>query len=175
MANRPTEIKTQPTAAGTTAPPTSTVPQRPRGHGRVERGLDAVARQPEGFGRFGRMFPELAPARYGDTRQQEQKLMFEIAQTMIKVDKGALITEPEPIDENPDITAGYTYFGQFIDHDITFDTASDLDRDNDPGAVEDFRTARLDLDSIYGRGPTDQPYLYNSDFTIKLGVEKTPA
>src|SRR3954454_3856790 len=36
--------------------------KRPQGLGRAERGLDAVASQPEGFGRFGRMFPELARA-----------------------------------------------------------------------------------------------------------------
>jgi hypothetical protein len=147
----------------------------PPGHGRRERGLDAVARTAEGFGRFGRMFPELAPARYGGTLVQDEELMSLIAETMIKKDDGAPIDEAEPVDENPVIPAGYTYLGQFIDHDITFDTASDLDRDNDPSAVEDFRTARLDLDSMYGRGPTDQPYLYNPDFTIKLGVDKTPA
>jgi hypothetical protein len=150
--------------------------KRPQGHGRSERGLDAVAYQPEGFGRFGRMFPELARARFGDTLPQEQAIMNAIAETMIKKeDPGALITEDEPADENPQTKAGYTYFGQFIDHDITFDPASDLDRDNDPGATEDFRTARLDLDSIYGRGPADQPYLYNPDLTIKLGFDKTPA
>jgi hypothetical protein len=148
--------------------------QRPPGHGRIERGLSSVARQPEGFGRFGRMFPELGPARYGDTLQQDQNLMGAIAATMIKKDAGAPIDETEPVDENPIIPAGYTYFGQFIDHDITFDTASNLDRDNDPSAVEDFRTPRLDLDSVYGRGPTDQPYLYNPDFTLKLGANKTP-
>ena len=149
--------------------------KRPQGHGRSERGLDAVAYQPEGFGRFGRMFPELARARFGDTLPQEQAVMNAIAKTMIKKDDpGAPIDEAEPADEQPDTKAGYTYFGQFIDHDITFDPASDLDRDNDPGATEDFRTARLDLDSVYGRGPADQPYLYNPNLTIKLGFDKTP-
>ena len=148
--------------------------KRPQGHGRAERGLDAVAYQPEGFGRFGRMFPELARARFGDTLVQEQEVMQAIAETMIKKDAGADIDEPEAVDENAAIPAGYTYFGQFIDHDITFDPASDLDRDNDPGATEDFRTARLDLDSVYGRGPADQPYLYNPDLTIKLGSNQAP-
>jgi hypothetical protein len=58
------------------------------------------------------------------------------------------------------IPAGYTYFGQFIDHDITFDPMSSLMRRNDPSRIHNFRTPRLDLDSLYGRGPEDQPYLY---------------
>lgn len=68
--------------------------------------------------------------------------------------------ESEPDDENPVIPAGYTYFGQFIDHDLTFDPNSSLQKLNDPEALEDFRTPRFDLDSLYGRGPDDQPYLY---------------
>lgn len=59
-----------------------------------------------------------------------------------------------------DIPAGYTYFGQFIDHDITFDPASSLMRKNDPNGLFNFRTPRLDLDNVYGAGPDDQPYLY---------------
>lgn len=59
------------------------------------------------------------------------------------------------------IAAGYTYLGQFIDHDVTFDPTSQLQRANDPDALVDFRTPRLDLDSVYGSGPRDQPYLYD--------------
>ncbi len=80
------------------------------------------------------------------------------------------MTAPTPEDANPrddeentGIHAGYTYLGQFIDHDITFDPASSLMKQNDPDALEDFRTPRFDLDNIYGRGPDDQPYLYESD------------
>lgn len=143
---------------------------RPRGHGAIVRGLDSVARQPEGFGRFGRMFPELAPARYGKTLADDQVVMRDVAATMINPEADiASITTAEPIDENVSIPAGYTYFGQFVDHDLTFDTGSSLDRETDPSAVEDFRTPRLDLDSVYGRGPDDQPYLYNDDLTLKLG------
>ena len=149
---------------------------RPSGHGTSIRGLDNVARQPSGYGRFGRMFPELPPARYGDTLEKDAEVMRAIAKTMIKYgDRGAPITESEKEDENPAIPAGYTYFGQFIDHDITLDVASSLDRATDPSAVEDFRTPRLDLDCIYGRGPDDQPYLYNPDLTLKLGPDRAPA
>ena len=68
-------------------------------------------------------------------------------------------TAPDPYDST--IPAGYTYFGQFIDHDITFDPLSSLARHGDPNAIHNFRTPRLDLDSVYGRGPDDQPYLYD--------------
>jgi Animal haem peroxidase len=58
------------------------------------------------------------------------------------------------------VPAGYTYFGQFIDHDITYDPAS-LTLRSDPRGSRNFRTPRLDLDSVYGRGWEDQPYLYD--------------
>jgi hypothetical protein len=63
--------------------------------------------------------------------------------------------------ERPRPAAGYTYLGQFVDHDITFDPTSRLKHDNDPRALTNFRTPRLDLDSLYGSGPQDQPYLYD--------------
>jgi hypothetical protein len=63
--------------------------------------------------------------------------------------------------EDSDIPAGYTYVGQFIDHDITFDPMSKLRDGNDPEKLVDFRTPSLDLDSLYGSGPKDQPFLYD--------------
>ena len=68
-------------------------------------------------------------------------------------------------EENKKVSAGYTYLGQFIDHDITFDPASSMERLNDPEALVDFRTPRFDLDSVYGRGPADQPYMYEKPKT----------
>lgn len=73
-------------------------------------------------------------------------------------------------EENTGIAAGYTYLGQFIDHDITFDPSSLLMQMNDPDSLVDFRTPRLDLDSVYGRGPADQPYLY-IDGKFRLGKQ----
>jgi len=68
------------------------------------------------------------------------------------------------------IPAGYTYLGQFIDHDLTFDPVSSLQRDNDPAAIVDYRTPRFDLDCLYGRGPADSPYLYRDDgVRMRLG------
>ena len=71
------------------------------------------------------------------------------------------MTAPGQPKENEAIPSGYTYLGQFIDHDITFDPVSSLQRQNDPDALHNFRTPRFDLDSVYGRGPADQPYMYD--------------
>ena len=67
----------------------------------------------------------------------------------------------EDDDENTAIPAGYTYLGQFIDHDLTFDPASSLQRQNDPDALRRLPHAALRPRLVYGRGPADQPYLYD--------------
>lgn len=48
--------------------------------------------------------------------------------------------ENDPALDNPLIPSGYTYFGQFLDHDITFDPVSSLNRQQDPDALHNFRT-----------------------------------
>jgi hypothetical protein len=60
---------------------------------------------------------------------------------------------------NDRITAGFTYLAQFIDHDITFDPTPLGQRSE----LVNFRTPRLDLDSVYGSGPVAQPFLYDWD------------
>jgi len=138
------------------------------------RGLESTALSSVQSGKFGRMFRWLEPAQspQGPSEQQQvQDVMAGLAALMVttefrdNLDNGdptpdAPITKAEPADENPNVAAGYTYFGQFVDHDITFDPVSSLQRQNDPDSLEDFRTPRLDLDCLYGRGPADQPYLY---------------
>ncbi|MCI4371167.1 MAG: heme peroxidase family protein [Thermoplasmata archaeon] len=124
-------------------------------HGTELRGLTSLARSSLPDGRFGRMFRNLAPF------LPRNDLLEALARQMIE-------PEPKPgqddtAGDNPDIPAGFTYFGQFIDHDLTFDPVSQLQRDNDPDALRDFRTPRFDLDSIYGSGPADQPFLYEDD------------
>ena len=55
-----------------------------------------------------------------------------------------------------DIPAGYTYLGQFIDHDLTMDrTTVMLGDDVRPIDMLQGRSPRLDLDSLYGNGPGD--------------------
>ena len=55
-----------------------------------------------------------------------------------------------------DIPAGYTYLGQFIDHDLTFDkTNVALGTAISPANLLQGRSPTLDLDSLYGNGPGD--------------------
>jgi hypothetical protein len=54
------------------------------------------------------------------------------------------------------IPAGYTYLGQFVDHDLTFDkTGVMLGEGVSPAELLQARSPSLDLDSLYGAGPTD--------------------
>jgi hypothetical protein len=53
-----------------------------------------------------------------------------------------------------DVPAGYTYLGQFIDHDLTMDkTKVMLGTEVSPADLLQGRSPRLDLDSLYGVGP----------------------
>lgn len=68
-----------------------------------------------------------------------------------------MVRKDGPDAEESGIPALYTYFGQFIDHDITFDPVSSLTKQQDPDGLVDFRTPSLDLDNLYGRGRTISP------------------
>ncbi len=68
-------------------------------------------------------------------------------------------------------TAGMTFVGQFIDHDITFDAASKLGVTTDPSTATNSRSARFDLDSVYGGGPVTQSELYDPAMPIKFLLE----
>ena len=80
-----------------------------------------------------------------------------------------------------DVPAGYTYVGQFVDHDLTFDrTDVALGEDVTPAELVQGRSPRLDLDSLYGAGPGNpgSAKFYEADGlhlktgnTIKIGAD----
>jgi Animal haem peroxidase len=119
-------------------------------------------------GRFGRLFPTLPPFA-ADTKLIRDALA-ELGAAGGPMDPGddlsdpiTLITDPTKSLVNPDnptITAGFTFLGQFLDHDMTFDPTSSLARRQDPEAIRNFRIPALDLDSVYGGGPVASPHLY---------------
>jgi hypothetical protein len=71
------------------------------------------------------------------------------------------------------VPAGYTYLGQFIDHDLTFDkTAVMLGAFVTPAQLVQARSPSLDLDSLYGAGPQDpgSAKFYEADgLHLKMG------
>lgn len=79
-------------------------------------------------------------------------------------------------EENFGIPSGYTYLGQFIDHDLTLNPNNAFGADVNTPRDPNLRTAWFDLDSLYGRGPADQPYLYAADGrTLLTGRKLTEA
>ncbi len=77
---------------------------------------------------------------------------------------------PFPAGDNTSIPAGYTYLGQFIDHDLSLEpTALPTDR-IDTSRLVNFRTSCFDLDSLLGFGPTVSPLLYE-----RTGKLRTPS
>jgi hypothetical protein len=77
------------------------------------------------------------------------------------------------------IPAGFTYLGQFIDHDLTFDkTTVMLGSNVTPAAMLQARSPSLDLDSLYGAGPLDpeSAKFYEADgLHLKMGETVGPA
>ncbi len=102
-----------------------------------------------GPGKFGKIFPKAVPFRPSDEALINLGLAMRDAQF------------EDPTLNNSLIPAGFTYLGQFIDHDLTFDKTVGFPQIDDPELIEQARTPTLDLDSLYGLGPKLQPELYD--------------
>jgi len=73
---------------------------------------------------------------------------------------------------NGTIPAGYTYLGQFVDHDMTFDqTVVALGGSVSTAELLQGRSPSLDLDSVYGFGPSDpvSAEFYRDDRHLAIG------
>jgi hypothetical protein len=119
--------------------------------------------------RFGRIFPELPP--FAEPSSKLEAALLELgkpggildAKDNLAAGPVALIVDPALTVNNPDNethTAGTTFMGQFMDHDMTFDLTSRLGQATDPEASPNARTPALDLDSVYGGGPIADRELY---------------
>ena len=134
-------------------------------HGETQiRGHNPPESQFHDRGRFGRLFPGLPV--FADDNDKVRQALFELGKRGGLMDAGA--TNPD----NETIPAGFTFFGQFVDHDLTFDPTSILERQNDPEAIENFRTPAFELDNVYGSGPRASRHLYDVNDPAKFLVEK---
>lgn len=139
----------------------------------------ATARDAFLAGRFGRMFS--LPAFALPTPRLTEALMdigrpggILDGRDQLSAGPVALLFDPALSVDNPNSTsqtAGTTFFGQFVDHDVTFDTSSTMGRPAAPQATVNARTPALDLDSVYGAGPVGSPQLYQAGDRAKFRVE----
>jgi hypothetical protein len=126
---------------------------------------------------FGRIFPRLAP--FAPPSAALSAALLDIgkpggildAKDNLAAGPVALIVDPalsagNP--NNPTHTAGTTFMGQFMDHDMTFDLTSVLGVPTDPEDSPNARTPAFDLDSVYGGGPRRSAELYSG---IKFRLE----
>ena len=131
---------------------------------------------------FGRIFPKLstfAPpsdALVAALRDIGKAGGFLDANDDLAAGPVLLITDPTLSVNNPNNpthTAGTTFMGQFMDHDMTFDTSSKLGTPTEPTTSRNGRTPTFDLDSMYGAGPAASPQLYQPN-GVKLLIGSTP-
>ena len=101
--------------------------------------------QPTGY--YSRLFQEpsepLAPKQENDLIKLGQAMRYDIER------EGTLTPR-----------VGYTYFGQFVGHDLTHDTTPLAGARKDPELTANYRTPYLDLGHVYGGGPKNSPNLY---------------
>src|SRR5438874_10045031 len=131
-------------------------------------------------GSFGRMFRNLPP--FAPPTNAVRDALMQLgslggildANDDLAAGPVALIVDPSLSfinRNNPTHTAGVTFFGQFLDHDMTFDRTSRLGFPTQPITSPNSRTPFFDLDSVYGNGPAVNPELYETADPIKFRIE----
>ena len=113
---------------------------------------------PLGPATYARMFPELPSFRADE-------------QFLHALGRAGGICDCRDIDDSPealgDSAAGWPIFGQFVAHDITADR-SILRTHANTAELRNARSPQLNLESLYGDGPTGHPFLYQRDDPAKF-------
>jgi hypothetical protein len=120
------------------------------------RSIDA----PLGAHAYGRLFPEL-PALVADEAQ-----LWSLGGAGGSCDGGPML-DVEGGDDAREVAAGWPFFGQLIAHDMTADRSLPAHQAN----AETLRNARrptIDMEFLYGDGPTGNPFLYDRDDPAKM-------
>lgn len=114
------------------------------------------------LGKFGRLFDSLAPrALTDDEATLEARALGGIGSPMHDADFSS---------KDSALPSGYTFFAQFLDHDITLDTSTELkgSPEADVSELPNLRSPSLDLDCVYGFGPEANPHLYDPNAAGRL-------
>jgi hypothetical protein len=109
------------------------------------------------------MFPELP------SFQADEQFLHALGRAGGVCDCGDIDDTPDSLGET---AAGWPIFGQFVAHDITADRSTLRSRSN-TAELHNSRSPRLNLEGLYGDGPTGHPFLYQRDDPAKflLGVD----
>jgi hypothetical protein len=117
-------------------------------------GIDA----PLGPTSYGRMFPELP------SFQADEQFLHALGRAGGICDCGDTGDTPDSLG---DAAAGWPIFGQFVAHDITADRSS-LRSHADTAELRNARSPQINLECLYGDGPTGHPFLYQRDDPAKI-------
>lgn len=111
------------------------------------------------------MFPELPQF------QADEEFLHALGRAGGLCDCGDGNDSPDSLGE---AAAGWPIFGQFVAHDITADR-SILRSYSNTVALRNARSPQLNLECLYGDGPTGHPFLYERDDPAKflLGLDGT--
>lgn len=112
---------------------------------------------------YARMFPELP------SFQSDEEFLHALGRQGGPCDCGDVDDSPDSLS---DTAAGWPIFGQFVAHDITADR-SVLRSHANMADLHNARSPQLNLECLYGDGPTGHPFLYQRDDPAKflLGLD----
>jgi hypothetical protein len=113
---------------------------------------------PLGPSSYARMFPELP------SFQAEEQFLHALGRAGGLCDCGDIDDLPDSLGES---AAGWPIFGQFVAHDITADRSTLRDH-ADTAELHNARSPQLNLECLYGDGPTGHPFLYQRDDPAKF-------
>jgi hypothetical protein len=107
---------------------------------------------------YARMFPELP------SFQADEQFLHALG-------RAGGICDCGDVDDSPDslgnAAAGWPIFGQFLAHDITADRST-LRSHANTAELRNARSPQLNLECLYGDGPTGHPFLYQRDDPAKF-------
>src|SRR5271170_1233389 len=107
---------------------------------------------------YARMFPELP------SFQADDQFLHALGRAGGICDCGDVGDSPESLGYAP---AGWPIFGQFVAHDITADRST-LRSHANTAELRNARSPQINLECLYGDGPTGQPFLYQRDDAAKF-------
>jgi hypothetical protein len=126
----------------------------------LSSGTGRAAQQPM----FGRLFPDLLAYQVAGSNPLATLQTLTAGAPSGPLFDLNIAAPTAPNDDNPDnVPSFFTYFGQFLDHDMILDKLPLPDSFVDPTTIPNFRDPRLNLDSVYAGGPGQNPELYQAD------------